>query len=156
MKREISTAQREIQDTETVLWAGCVGLCRIISDGSSDSLFAVALAEVNLVRPVSVSANARTDAQQVLADCQCPYQIRCRSGQVFHLVSACFTWFHLLGKKIGAGRLKTYVFSYKRTHSRSLQTANTLPRPFHLREWSAGDFHAFRFTLFHLVALTPR
>jgi len=33
MKREISTAQREIH-----LWTGCVGLCRIMPRGSADSL----------------------------------------------------------------------------------------------------------------------
>jgi len=59
MKREISSWQREIQDTESFACADCVALCRIISYGSADSLFTVALAEVNLVRPVSVSANAR-------------------------------------------------------------------------------------------------
>src|SRR5579884_170865 len=32
VKRGISSGQREIQDAETVLWAGCVGLCRIISE----------------------------------------------------------------------------------------------------------------------------
>src|SRR5579884_3217052 len=54
-----------------------------------------------------------TDAQQVLADCQCPYQLRCRSGQVFHLVSACFTWFQLSGKKEEAS-VRSEITSWQR------------------------------------------
>src|SRR5579884_832352 len=36
VKREISTVQREIQDAETVLWAGCVALCRIMPRGRAE------------------------------------------------------------------------------------------------------------------------
>src|SRR5579884_4284898 len=90
-----------------------------------------------------------TDAQQVLADCQCPTERGILTG--------CFTSFQLVspgfiyqGKKSQTGRLKTYVFSYEeRTRSRSLQTANAPPAtPFHLRS-GLRRFSAFPF---HLVS----
>jgi|SRR5579884_2168805 len=134
MKREISSSQREIQDAGTALWAACVALCRIICDGSADSLF-VALAEVGLVRPVLVSANARDGRAAGLS--RLPMSLP-NSVQVSPAVSPRFSLFHLVSAIRGKnrkGRLKTHVFSYEeRTCSRSLQTANTPPRPFHLRE----------------------
>src|SRR5579884_899566 len=51
--------------------------------------------------------------------------------QVFHLVSACFTWFQLSGKKCP---------------TRKVSLTRTV----------CGDFDAFRCTLFHLVPLKPR
>jgi len=65
-----------------------------------------------------------------------------RPYRVFHLVSACFTWFQLSGGKIGAGGLKIGFFGDEEhfTYTSGLRGIST----------------RFRFTLFHLVALTPR
>ncbi|HZV36789.1 MAG TPA: hypothetical protein VFB72_19585, partial [Verrucomicrobiae bacterium] len=79
MKREISNCQREIQDTETGRWAGYVGLCRIISYESADSLFTVALAEVNLVHVTSVEPSC--------------YE---RSAPERGILTRCFTSFQLV------------------------------------------------------------
>jgi len=46
-------------------------------------------------------------------------------SQVFHLVSACFTWFQLSGKKIRTGRLKTHVFSYAKRTRRKCALPNS-------------------------------
>jgi len=101
MKREISSSQREIQEAETVPWAGCVALCRVISYGSAGSLGTVALAEVSLVRRVDLG---RTNRLRKVSSGTWDFE------QVFHLVSACFTWFQLSGEKNWNGDAEKWRF----------------------------------------------
>jgi len=134
VKREISSGQREIQGAETGLWAVCVALCRINSDRSADSLFTVALAEVNLVRVES----GRTDRLREVSPGTRDFD------EVFHLVSACFTWFQLYGEKNRSGRAENLRFQLRgRTRSSA-----SLPGTFHLRSGLRG-FPRFPF---HLVS----
>src|SRR5579884_2945633 len=121
MKREISTSQREIQDAETVLCGGCVALCRIISDGSAEGgKFKVSGLKFK-VAPLKTVAHCAVVARKLgwrAADCGFSGgfarpailhplssiiafggRAAARPYRVFHLVSACFTWFQLSGKK---------------------------------------------------------
>src|SRR5579884_2239811 len=93
-------------------------------------------ARTALSAPFRLAHCSGTDAQQVLADCQCPTERGILTG--------CFTSFQLVSpgfsyqeKRIGTGRLKTGVFSYEERYT----------------YWSAlRDFHAFGAGVLHLVA----
>jgi len=102
-------------------------------------LSTVALAEVNLVR-VHFGRTIRLRKVSRFTS--------------FQLVSPGFSY---QGKKIGTGRLKTYVFSYEeRTRKQVFADCQC---PYHARftyESALRGFPRFRFTLFHLVALTTR
>src|SRR5579884_1659594 len=213
MKREISTSQREIQDAETVLCGGCVALCRIISDGSAEGgKFKVSGLKFK-VAPLKTVAHCAVVARKLgwrAADCGfsggfarpailhlLSSIIACLKG-VFHLVSACFTWFQLSGKKEEASVrseipswqrvqpfVKHQISTSKRQRTFKCQSPNdllanvriglgawelVLPWSLDVGAWSFVAFPAVldhfcsisvpngrrRFTLFHLVALTPR
>src|SRR5579884_3654918 len=103
---------------------GCRFGCRRSLPWSAAILCRFAGARTALSAPFRLAHCSGTDAQQVLAVCQCPTERGILTG--------CFTSFQLVSpgfsyqeKRIGTGRLKTCVFSYEeRTCSRSLQTAN--------------------------------
>src|SRR5579884_2169777 len=99
------------------------------SYGSADSLVAIALAEVNLVRVDS----GRT------------YQLRKISSetryfdQMFHLVSACFTWFQLSGKKNRVEEAENLRFQLRGTDAQQ-----RVPTTRFTYACSSRDFQPFR------------
>jgi len=133
MKREISTAQRKVQ-AATALWAGCVALCRIISDGSADSL------PLPIVYPLS-SILAFDGRAAGLSRLPMPYRTW-DFDRVFHLVSACFTWIHLSGKKIANWEAENLRFQLRGTDAQQVFADCQCPscHPVSLTERSAAIF----------------
>src|SRR5579884_797888 len=167
-------------------------LCR-----SADSLATEALANVGLVRAVSVSTLLGDGRAAGLSRLPMPYRTW-DFDRVFHLVSACFTWFQLREKirrgvyearnlELATGQpfVKHQIPTSKRQRTFKCQSPNdllanvriglgawelVLPWSLDVGAWSFVAFHAIWahfcsisvpngrrcFTLFHLVALTPR
>src|SRR5579884_587151 len=91
----------------------------------------------SLVRAVSVSTLLGDGRAAGLSRLPMPYRTR-DFDRVFHLVSACFTWFQLSGKKNSNGKAENWRFSATRNVS--------------LTGALFGDFHAFGRGVLHLVA----
>jgi len=124
--------------------SACVALCRINSDRSADSLFTVALAEVNLVRMDFGRTNRLSKVSSGTRD----------FDRVFHLVSACFTWFQLFGKKKRNAEAENLRFQLRGTDAQVvLADCQCPPRNVSLTQaLRRGPFQLVspRFTLFHL------
>ena len=130
MKREISSWQREIQDT------GVLGrVCRLVSDNFGWERGQLVHRSLGGGEP-------------------CPRALRSNhsttKGQPFHLVSACFTWFQLSGEKNWNGQAENLRFQLRGTDAQAglCRLPMSLPRTFHLRERSAG----ISTLSFHLVS----
>jgi|SRR5579884_2357125 len=68
---------------------------------------------------------------------------------VFHLVSACFTWFQLSGKKNQSGKAENLRFQLQGTDAQQVFADSNVPTtPFHLRVL----FEGFSVSPFHLVS----
>src|SRR5579884_1250862 len=122
-------------------------LCR-----SADSLATEALANVGLVRAVSVSTLLGDGRAAGLSRLPMPYRTW-DFDRVFHLVSACFTWFQLSGKKNRNGKAENWRFQLRGTDVQ--QVFADCQCPYHARftyESALRDFHAFGCGVLHLVA----
>src|SRR5579884_1532298 len=106
----------------------------------------------SLVRAVSVSTLLGDGRAAGLSSLPMPYRTR-DFDRVFHLVSACFTWFQLSGKKNRNGEAENLRFQLRGTDAQ--QVFADCQCPYHARftyESALRDFHAFGCGVLHLVA----